>query len=104
MIGLMISITIMNIITSNLLLTGQDMEPEVLEQFKQEAKERATLKDCVMLVSICRYTDLQSNTHQLLQTVEFRFGTKDCENPVEKVFFYSKIDTNLPFHIKRDQV
>lgn len=47
MIGLMISITIMNVIT-----TGQDMEPEVLEQFKQEAKERATLKDCAMLVSI----------------------------------------------------
>lgn len=79
------------------------MEPGVLERFKREAKGRATLKDCVMLVSIGRYR-LQSNTHKLLQTVEFRFGTKNCENPVEKVFFYSKIDTNLPFHIKRDQV
>ena len=37
------------------------------------------------------------------QKVEFRFGTDCYENPVEKIQFYSKNDTNRKFCIRKEQ-
>jgi HD superfamily phosphohydrolase len=57
-----------------------------LEQFKNEAYEQDILTTCRIL------------------PVEYYFGTKDCENPVDEVFFYSKLDTSCPFNLKKEQV
>ena len=42
--------------------------------------------------------------HCTFQPVVFYFGTKVVQNPVDKIWFYSKLDPNHTFHIKRDQV
>jgi HD superfamily phosphohydrolase len=57
-----------------------------IEQFITEALQQDTLRTCLIL------------------QVEYHFGTKDCENPVEEVFFYSKVDTNRPINLKKEQV